>query len=92
MSFWDDHQADLERWAAEGLTGSQIAERLGVTRNAVMGRAHRSGVTLVPTPAKRMRLNAQIADLRRREWANPHMRDKRLVAFAKARAARASVA
>ncbi len=44
---WTPEQhAALVRMAAAGLTGSEIAKALGVTRNAVMGRAHRTGVVL----------------------------------------------
>jgi len=41
-----EQHAALVRMAADGLTGSEIAKALGVTRNAVMGRAHRTGVVL----------------------------------------------
>lgn len=44
---WAAKQADLERLAAEGLRVREIAERLGVTRSAVIGRAHRVGVKLL---------------------------------------------
>jgi Uncharacterized protein conserved in bacteria len=50
---WKARQPDLERMAAEGMTGSQIAAALGTTRNAVLGRAHRTGVVLPETNEKK---------------------------------------
>jgi hypothetical protein len=44
---WVAKQADLERLAAARLRAREIAERLGVTRNAVIGRARRTGVELL---------------------------------------------
>ena len=38
--------SDLRRMAKEGVTGTKIGEVLGVTRNAISGRAHRLGVKL----------------------------------------------
>lgn len=46
MAWTDEMQAALVRLAAEGLTGKEIGERLGLTRSAVLGRAHRDGVRL----------------------------------------------
>jgi len=49
-----EEQATLARMASEGARAAEIAEALGYTRNAVLGRAHRTGVRLtyrVP-PAK----------------------------------------
>jgi GcrA cell cycle regulator len=47
-SFWtDERTAELTRlWVEEKLSGSQIAERMGLShRNAVMGKIHRLGLT-----------------------------------------------
>ena len=47
----DDRVEKLRKWWAEGLTGSEIAERLGgVSRNAVLGKAHRLGLEKRPNP------------------------------------------
>ncbi len=40
------NQKTLEVLAAEGFSARDIAGVLGITRNAVIGRAHRTGVTL----------------------------------------------
>lgn len=52
---WNQERIELLRalWEA-GLTASQIAERIGdgVTRNAVIGKAHRLGLTARPSPVK----------------------------------------
>lgn len=52
---WTDERITLlrELWG-EGLSASQIADRLGdVTRNAVIGKAHRLGLEKRPSPIKR---------------------------------------
>lgn len=65
-AFWLKHQTDLERWAAEGLTGRQIADRLGTSRSAVLGRAHRTGVILPVTGEKRKRVMDAAQDAAKR--------------------------
>lgn len=46
-STWDDQrQQKLVQLAAQKLTATQIGAKLGVTRNAVIGRAARTGVRL----------------------------------------------
>lgn len=53
MSWTDERIATLKRLWEEGLTASQIAETLGaVTRNAVIGKAHRLGLKSRPSPVK----------------------------------------
>ncbi len=57
---WTDERITLLRtlWT-EGLSASQIAERLGgVTRNAVIGKAHRLGLSGRPSPVKTERTAA----------------------------------
>ena len=51
---WTEERIELLRtlWT-EGLSASQIADRLGeVTRNAVIGKAHRLGLSGRPSPVK----------------------------------------
>lgn len=44
---WSDgDQATLRRMAGQGFSAAEIARTLGKTRNAVAGRAHRTGVRL----------------------------------------------
>lgn len=55
--FWERHDDDLRRLAAEGKTTSQAAAILGVSKNAIIGRSHRiTGVTWMlsrgPRPPK----------------------------------------
>ena len=51
---WTDERIDrLKAMWAEGLTASQIAEDLGgVSRNAVIGKAHRLGLESRPSPVR----------------------------------------
>ncbi len=52
---WTEERIELlQRLWLQGQTASQIAERLGggVTRNAVIGKAHRLGLSGRPAPAK----------------------------------------
>ncbi len=45
-SSWPEYQKDLETFAAAGMSAAVIAEKLGVTKNAVIGRARTTGVKL----------------------------------------------
>jgi GcrA cell cycle regulator len=40
--FWSQHDEELRRLKAEGMSASQIAARLGTTKNAVIGRLYRT--------------------------------------------------
>lgn len=44
--------AKLRKFWDEGLSGSQIGERLGTTKNAVIGEAHRLGLPRRPSPIR----------------------------------------
>jgi GcrA cell cycle regulator len=73
---WTVERTDLlkKRWA-EGATGTQIAAELGISRNSVIGKAHRLGLAAraaspAPTPRKpkprpTIHANAALAALRR---------------------------
>lgn len=52
---WTDHRIEeLKKLWSDGRTASQIADFLGdVTRNAVIGKAHRLGLSSRPSPIKR---------------------------------------
>ena len=54
---WDDERVELlKRFWAEGLSASQIASKMGgVTRNAVIGKVHRLGLSGRAAPAKPQR-------------------------------------
>ncbi|RYG94794.1 MAG: GcrA cell cycle regulator, partial [Alphaproteobacteria bacterium] len=53
MSWTDERIATLSKMWEGGQTASQIAEALGgVSRNAVIGKAHRLGLQSRPSPVK----------------------------------------
>lgn len=53
MSWTDDRIEQLKKLWEKGLSASQIADELGdVTRNAVIGKAHRLGLKSRPSPVK----------------------------------------
>ncbi|KFG89574.1 GcrA cell cycle regulator [Sphingobium herbicidovorans NBRC 16415] len=53
MSWTDERIDQLKAMWEKGLTASQIAEELGgVSRNAVIGKAHRLGLQSRPSPVK----------------------------------------
>ncbi|MGI9481709.1 MAG: GcrA family cell cycle regulator [Hyphomicrobiales bacterium] len=53
MAWTDDRVEILKKLWAEGLSASQIANRLGgVTRNAVIGKVHRLGLSGRATPSR----------------------------------------
>src|SRR5690242_8602488 len=53
MSWTDDRIERLKKMWHEGATASQIADELGgVSRNAVIGKAHRLGLEQRPSPVK----------------------------------------
>ena len=51
---WNDEKiAKLKKLWQEGLTTGEIGKRLGVSKNAVVGKAHRLGLKGRPSPIKR---------------------------------------
>ena len=68
MEWTEERIAELKRLWSEGYSASQIAERLGgITRNAVIGKAHRLHLPSRPSPIQR-----QIGERRMR--SRPSMR------------------
>ena len=56
MNWTEDRIELLRRLWAQGQSASRIAEQLGgLTRNAVIGKAHRLGLSARPSPIKRER-------------------------------------
>ncbi len=56
MAWNDDRVELLKKFWSEGLSASQIASKMGgVTRNAVIGKVHRLGLSGRATPAKPLR-------------------------------------
>lgn len=53
MAWTDEQIEDLKALWAEGLTTGDIGKRLGVSKNAVVGKAHRLGLQGRPSPIKR---------------------------------------
>ena len=52
---WNDERiAQLMSLWEEGLTTGEIGKRLGVSKNAVVGKAHRLGLNGRPSPIKRV--------------------------------------
>lgn len=50
---WTDEQVEkLRQMWAEGLTANEIAKRLGVTKNAIVGKVHRLCLKARPSPIK----------------------------------------
>ncbi|NHK29439.1 hypothetical protein FF098_016115 [Parvularcula flava] len=72
---WTDERVDLlKKLWAEGLSASQIASKMGgVTRNAVIGKVHRLGLSGRATPAKpqRGRINEGTRAAAPRSFAAP---------------------
>ncbi|SOD96739.1 GcrA family cell cycle regulator [Caenispirillum bisanense] len=57
---WNDERIELLKslWA-EGLTTGEIGKQLGVSKNAVVGKAHRLGLKGRPSPIKRTKKPAK---------------------------------
>ena len=49
----DDRITKLKKLWSEGLTTGEIGKRLGVSKNAVVGKAHRLGLKSRPSPIRR---------------------------------------
>ncbi|MEM8936338.1 MAG: GcrA family cell cycle regulator [Pseudomonadota bacterium] len=72
MAWTDERVEQLKKLWAEGLSAAQIASRMGgVTRNAVIGKVHRLGLSGRATPAKPQRGRSSALYSERRESAEP---------------------
>jgi GcrA cell cycle regulator len=59
MVWTDERIEQLRELWAEGLTTGEIGKRLGVSKNAVVGKAHRLGLKGRPSPIKRSKTPRQ---------------------------------
>ncbi len=64
MAWTDDRVAILEKLWGEGKSAAEIAKELGegVTRNAVIGKAHRMGMSGRPSPIKKKKAGAAVTE------------------------------
>ncbi|MDD4556605.1 MAG: GcrA family cell cycle regulator [Alphaproteobacteria bacterium] len=53
MPWTDEVVEELRKLWAEGLTTSEIAKKLGVSKNSIVGKVHRLGLSGRPSPIKR---------------------------------------
>ncbi len=62
MGWTEERVAELKKLWAEGHSASQIAKRLGsVTRNAVIGKVHRLGLSGRATPSRPVKRPPRLA-------------------------------
>ncbi len=61
MGWNDETIGRLKKLWSEGLTTGEIGKRLGVSKNAVVGKAHRLGLKGRPSPIKRQDAKAPVA-------------------------------
>ena len=72
MAWTDDRVAVLTKLWAEGLSASQIAKKLGgVTRNAVIGKVHRLGLSGRAKPSNPAKKKARKTVARTRQTRAP---------------------
>ena len=79
MSWTDDRVDLLKKLWSEGLSASQIAGRLGgVTRNAVIGKVHRLGLSGRATTSRMKSIRPRVrANTARRAQQRPNFRQGR---------------
>lgn len=53
MAWTDEMVEDLRRMWKEGLTTGEIGKRLGVSKNSIVGKVHRLGLSGRPSPIKK---------------------------------------
>lgn len=79
MAGWtEDRTETLKRMWSEGYSGGQIADRLGLTRNAVIGKVHRLGLSGRYVPHRKAPTNVSKADRARRSDGGDRRRGNRV--------------
>ncbi len=53
MAWTDEMVEDLRRMWKEGLTTGEIGKRLNVSKNSIVGKVHRLGLSGRPSPIKK---------------------------------------
>jgi GcrA cell cycle regulator len=59
MDWTPEQISDLTRLWGEGLTTAEIGKRLGISKNAVVGKAHRLNLPARPSPIRREAMGAE---------------------------------
>ncbi|HZV18360.1 MAG TPA: GcrA family cell cycle regulator [Sphingobium sp.] len=91
MSWTDERIEQLRQMWERGMTASQIAEELGgVSRNAVIGKAHRLGLQARPSPVKAAEASAKPAATTSARKAAAPARPEPAAASTEARPARSA--
>lgn len=61
MAWTDEIVEDLRKMWSEGLTTGEIAKRLNVSKNSIVGKVHRLGLSGRPSPIKKKVLEEDVA-------------------------------
>lgn len=59
MAWTDEMVEDLRKMWHEGLTTGEIGKRLGVSKNSIVGKVHRLGLSGRPSPIKKKEVNSE---------------------------------
>lgn len=68
MAWTDEMVAELAKLWNEGLTTVEIGRKLGVSKNAVVGKAHRLGLESRPSPIKRQKKKEEKAAPKKKKY------------------------
>src|ERR1700759_347679 len=81
MGWTEERVAELKKLWAEGHSASQIAKRLGsVTRNAVIGKVHRLGLSGRATPSRPVKRPPRLARPKPQQLPRPAQQAPRATA------------